>query len=235
MSTVTMWKPPLRREYAPKPMDPGQVIVWTVRIPARWTVPPRYDSEAGTFTEGIGWTEALEYERIGTVWSAATSASSWWAVPDDDEGNPVVVRRAGKREATGWRPEGTLYESGECAGWRDGIRRAENVRRRGIYAVVHETYTVPRTYGSREAHEPLMWHCDPDCREAEGRERDDGKDGHAGYRINRHAPSAAGGGAWTVNTVTDVLVGRVHLTSPAPFCPRCVMLEPEPARELVTA
>jgi hypothetical protein len=37
--------------------------------------------------------------------------------------------------------------------------------------------------------------------------------------------------------MVDVLTGRVHLSSPPPFCSHCVMLEDSPAatRELVTA
>ncbi len=227
MSTLPMWKPPSRREYKPKPMDPGQVIVWTVFIDAHWTVPPRHDPETGTFTEGIGWVRAVEYERIGTIWSEATSASSWWVVPEDEDPDPVVVRRAGKRDNCA-RREGTLYQSGECRDWRMAIRRAENVRKRGIYAVVHETYTAPAAwgYGRRETRQPLMWHADPECPGAEGKERDDGKDGHGAYRIGR---------GWTVSRVTDVLAGRVHEASPPPFCPRCIMLQPEPARQLVEA
>jgi hypothetical protein len=217
MSTATMWKAPARREYNPKPMDPGQVIVWTVRIDAHWTVPPRYDSETGIFTEGIGWVETLEYERIGTIWSLATSANSWWVVPEDDDPDPLVVRRAGKSLRDGF-PEGALYQSGECADWRQGIRRAENVRKRGIYAVV---LTEPMRDGSGPytAYSYRCWHSDPDCPEAAGLKRDE-RDG-----------------SWTPGRIVDVLVGREQHRGPLPFCPRCVMLEdsPEPARELVTA
>lgn len=233
-----MWKPPARREYNPKPMDPGQVIVWTHRIHGRWTVPSHYDAAANVYTPAEGWIPPVDTERIGVIWSDGSAPSTWWVLPDDDMLNPVLVRRAGKRHTPEWR-EGDLFQGTEGEGWRERIHRAENVRKRGIYAVVHETYTVPRSYGygSRETHQPLMWHCDPDCPEAADKERDDEKDGHEGYRIGRHAPSDAGGGTWTVNTVTDVLVGRVHLSSPPPFCPRCIMLEPAPetARELVTA
>lgn len=234
MSTTGMWKPPPRRDYNPKPMDPGQVIVWTYRIEGHWTVRPSRDADTGAFTEGEGWIPSVKTERIGIIWSEGSSPSTWWVLPDDDMLNPVLVRRAGKRADYGFK-EGDLFQSREGEGWREAIRRAENVRKRGIYAVVQETYTVPLSYGSRETHQPLMWHADPGCPDAAGKERDDGKDGHEGYRIDRYAPTDAGGGIWDVNSVTDVLTGRVHLSSPPPFCSRCVMLEPESARELVTA
>jgi hypothetical protein len=212
---VAMWKAPARREYQPKPMDPGQVVVWTVRIDAHWTVPPRYDSGSATFTEGIGWVGDVEYERIGTVWSQATSASSWWVVPEDGDPEPVVVRRAGKS----WKhhfPEGTLYQSGECAGWRDGIRRAENIRRRGVYAVVDSEYTSRSGgWGPATTWTTVKWHCDPDCPGAAGKPLDDG--------------TGPGYGDWDVHSITDVLVGRVHLPSAPPFCAQCIMLEPAPA------
>ena len=219
MSTATMWKPPTRREYKPKEMDPGQVIVWTVRIDAHWTVPPQYDHETGVTTPGIGWVETVEYDRIGTIWSVATSASSWWVVPeDDDDPNPVVVRRAGKSLKHHF-PEGTLYQSGECSNWRDGIRRAENVRKRGVYAV-ELTDPMRDRSGPYSAYSYHCWHSDPDCPEAAGKERTE--------RV---------GGGWGLARIVDVLIGREQHSGALPFCPRCIMLEPqpEPARELVTA
>ena len=224
MSKRAMWKTPTRREFKPKPMDPGEVVVWTVRIDAHWTVPPRYDSDTQTFTEGIGWVDTVEYERIGTIWSQATSASSWWVVPDDDDPSPVVVRRAGKSHRGQWA-EGDLFQSGECAGWRDGIRRAENVRRRGVYAVV-DSEIVSRSYSAWSSYSQtrttLKWHTDPECPAADGYDRWDGQ----AYAYESD---------WDVWRIADVLVGRVHLSSPPPFCPHCVMLEATPARELVTA
>ena len=83
-SKITMWKPPPRRDYAPKPMDPGQVVVWTHRIRGYWTVPSRYDPEANTCTPAQGWIPAVDTERIGTIWSDGSSASTWWVLPDDD-------------------------------------------------------------------------------------------------------------------------------------------------------
>ena len=216
MSKPAMWKPPTRREYKPKEMDPGQVVVWTVRIDAHWTVRPKYDAATETFSEGIGWVDTVEYERIGTVWSVATSASSWWVTPEDDDPEPVVVRRAGKSYKHHF-PEGTLYQSGECRNWREGIRRAENVRRRGVYAVIDRNEQRWNT-------KTLHWHADQECPAAEGKERWDGQE-------------YAADSDWDAWRIADVMVGRVQLASPGPFCPRCVLLEaaPEPARELVTA
>jgi hypothetical protein len=229
-SKITMWKPPPRRDYTPKPMDPGQVVVWTHRTRGYWTVPSRYDPEANTCTPAQGWIPALDTERIGTIWSDGSSPSTWWVLPDDDMLNPVLVRRAGKRHVPEWR-EGDLFQSTEGDGWRDAVRRAENVRRHGMYAVVKETYTAPgRMYGPRETRHVIEWHADPQCPHAAGKQRYDGTG--EGYGIGWTGP---GYETWNAMDATDVLIGRVQLSSPPPFCPRCIMLEPEPARELVTA
>jgi hypothetical protein len=220
-----MWKVPPRREYNPKPMDPGQRITWTVTIPGRHEHPGYMDGD--TYHGPAGkWIEAVTCTREGVIWSVATSASSWWVTPDDDPAGPVVVRRAGKSQHQ-YR-EGQLFQSGECAGWRDGIRRAENVRRRGIFAVVDSEYTTRSWSGPGTVWKTLTWHCDPDCPAAAGKPRDDG-DGCA------HGRSGPGYGDWDVHSVADVLIGRVHLASPPPFCGACIMLEPAAARELVSA
>ena len=62
----------------------------------------------------------------------------------------------------------------------------------------------------------VLWHADPDCPDAAGKPRDSSRQ-------------------WTLHRIVDVLVGREYLNGEPPFCPRCIMLEPEPARELVTA
>lgn len=200
-----MWKPPPRRKYQPKLMDPGQVIVWTVTTPGQ-----------------------DRHERIGTIWSEATSPSSWWVVPDDDERNPVVVRRHGKKFSSEHR-EGELYESREFSGWRENIRRAENVRRRGLYAVVVQTQAGSYEHWSRRQRPDthfVSWHADPDCPSAARYERWDGE-GHA-----YHA-SGPDGERWNPLTAADVLVGRVPWASDPPFCGRCVMFtEPAPASAL---
>jgi hypothetical protein len=205
-------------------MDPGEVIVWTVRIGAHWTVPPRFDAETGQFSEGIGWVETVEYERIGTIWSVATSASSWWVVPEDDDPEPVVVRRAGKSHR-GEYAEGQLFQSGECRNWRDGIRRAENVRKHGVYAVV-DSEIVSRSWsawsGDSHTRKTLKWHADQECPGAAGKPRWDG---------HEYATESD----WDTWRIADVMIGRVQLASLGPFCPRCVMLEPAADAELVSA
>jgi hypothetical protein len=207
-------------------MDPGQRVTWHVRIDGHYAVRPHF--EDGEYRGGTGWVEAVEYVREGTIWSVATSASAWWVIPDDAPSAPVIVRRAGKSRHQ-YR-EGQLFQSGECAGWREGIRRAENVRRRGVFAVVDREDVSRSWSGPGTAWKTLTWHSDPDCPAAAGKPRDDGT-GCA------HGRSGPGYGDWTVHRVVDVLIGRAQLSSPPPFCARCVMLEdaPEPARDLVTA
>jgi hypothetical protein len=232
MSKPQMWKAPARREYKPKDMDPGQVIVWSVTIPGYWTIPAHMDGDTYTGPAGT-WIPEDRYERIGTIWSVATSPNSWWVTPDDDMGNPVVVRRQGKKFSLD-RREGELYETREHLGWRDALRRAENVRKRGIFAVVEgerQPWGYSRyDYGKREMDKVISWHADTDCPLAEGKPRDDG----SGYSPDRSGP---GYGDWNALTAADVLIGRTNHQVPSSFCKHCIMLEPqpEPVRELVTA
>src|SRR5437867_2615259 len=93
-SKVTMWKVPPRREYRPRPMDPGQRVTWTVTIPGRWERPGHMEGDTYIGPSGK-WIEAVTYTREGVIWSVATSASSWWVTPVDDPVSPVVVRRQG--------------------------------------------------------------------------------------------------------------------------------------------
>lgn len=60
------WKAPKPREYAPKPLDPGQPVEW--------------DADGVT--------------RTGVIWGHADRPSSWWAQPDDAPASPVLVQKA---------------------------------------------------------------------------------------------------------------------------------------------
>lgn len=207
MTRVTMWKAPARREYSPKPMDAGQRVTWQLVIPGHYAVPPHYDEEADTYIEGIGWTEPVTHERSGVIWSAGPAPRTWWAVPDDEPLTPVVIRWSGRKRA-GEPAPGDLFESSECQDWRTVIRRAENVRKRGVYAVVLPE--PPRTGSAPyEAYSSVQWHCDPDCPLAAGRERADRP------------------GGWTLHRIVDVLVGRERFNGEPPFCRHCIMLDPD--------
>jgi hypothetical protein len=206
-----MWKPPARREYRPKAMDPGQPVTWIVKVDGRWTIPAHMDGDVYHGPSGE-YIEPCSYTRTGTVWSVATSASCWWVTPDDDPASPVIVRRHGKKFSLDCR-EGELYQTREHEGWRENIRRAENVRRRGVYAVVNREYESRSWTGRGTPWKDIAWHADPQC------------------------PAAEGSPEWDVHTAVDVLTGRVNRQVPSSFCKTCIMLEAgaEPARELVTA
>lgn len=213
-----MWKVPPRREYNPKPMDPGQRVTWHVRIDGHYANPPRF--EDGEYRGGTGWADAIEFTRAGTVWSVATSASAWWVVPDDEPGNPVVIRRAGKSYRHHW-PEGTLYQSRELEHWQDAMRRAENVRHRGVFAVIERTDPGRYDYASRrngpDTH-TLRWHAGQDCPDAAGMRRWDGK----GYAHNSHGPDSE---QWSAHSIASVLIGVTEYGGSLPVCGRCVLLE----------
>ena len=154
-------------------------------------------------------------------------------VPDGSR-EPVIVKRAGKRDGFGHGGEGALYQpqTYPAGHWSRLIRAAENVRRRGVFAVVHEERLgwTGGQYGNRVPEKVIRVHTDPACPDAEGKPADDGK----GYAVMRNAKD---GDPWTVNAVVDVVIGRVDMHGSHPFCPRCVMLEDSPAaaRELVRA
>jgi hypothetical protein len=205
--STTMWKIPPRREYNPKPMDPGQPVTWTVRIDGHHEHPGYMDGDVYRGPSGR-WIEPVTYTRTGTVWSVATSASCWWVLPDDDPQNPVVVRRHGKKWSMDHR-EGELYQTREHEGWREAIRRAENVRCRGVFAVVDSEHTSRSWTGCGETWKKVMWHADPQCPAAEGKSRDDDP-------------------TWNVHTIADVLVGRVNVQVPSSFCKHCIMLDDAP-------
>lgn len=212
MSTPVMWKAPTRREYKPKTMDPGQVIVWTARTSGYYA--------GGVWTPDAAWMPAVDTERIGTIWSEGSAPSTWWVLPDDDQFNPVIVRRAGKKQRGDYR-EGELFESAEGNGWRDAVRRAENVRARGIYPVIEYTEAGSYDYTSRctrPGTHTVVWHADPGCPDAEGKERFTG-DSARNYRGPDYA-------VWTPGDVARALTGLIQVGgSPTPFCARCIMLD----------
>ena len=218
MNASTMWKAPTRREYKPKPMDPGQRVTWTHKTDGYWTVKPTYDG--GVFTEGSGWVETVTSQRSGEIWSEGSSPNTWWVLPDDDQLNPVIVRRAGKKHRMEYG-EGVLFQSNEGSGWRNAVRRAENVRARGIYPVVESTEAGRYDYTYRKPRRgthTVVWHADPECPDAAGKARYDGE----GYARNYHHDS----GVWTAYDVACVLMGLEQIgCSPTPFCARCVMLD----------
>jgi hypothetical protein len=195
-------------------MDPGQPVTWTVNVEGRWTEPARFDGDVYRGPSGQ-YIKPYSYTRTGTVWSMATSASCWWVVPDDDLRNPVIVRRHGKKFSLDHH-EGDLHQTREHEGWHEAIRRAENVRRRGVYAVVDSEYTSRSWSGPGTTWKNVAWHTDQDCPAADGKPRDDSTE-------------------WDVHAIVDVLTGRVNRQVPSSFCQHCIMLEDAPARELVTA
>jgi hypothetical protein len=175
-----------------------------VKVEGRWTIPAHMEGDVYRGPSGE-YIEPYRYTRTGTVWSVATSATCWWVVPDDDPRNPVIVRRHGRKFPLDHR-EGELYQTREHEGWREAIRRAENVRRRGIFAVVDSEHTSRSWMGRGETWKNIAWHAAPQCPAAEGKRRDDSRE-------------------WDVHSIVDVLTGRVNRQVPSSFCQHCIMLE----------
>jgi hypothetical protein len=194
-----------RREYRPKPFDPGQPITWTRTTGGHWTEPPSPVNIYGQREHGI-WVPPETVERTGTIWSAGPVPSSLWVVPDDAAGTAVAVHLGTKREP------GPHELSFWPVTWQhDALRRAEHVRACGsIYAAVDDVREVTG-YRGRPARteETLTYHADPSCPDAAGKDRRPGMDGYLGY---------------TVDTVVDILTGRGSPASPPPFCQRCIYL-----------
>ena len=208
-----------RKAYAPKPMDPGQAVTWTVRIDGHYAVPPHYEN--GDYRGGTGWIDAVEYSRQGIIWSPGSSASTWWVIPDDSPSDAVLIRRAGKRDYRD--TEGTFFEVPTV--WHEMIRRAENVRSRGIFPVIERTEQSYRSdfRGFRESvpEHTVVWHTDPECPGAAGKQAfTSDRDGHArGYFTPDYRP-------WDPFEVARVLMGLVTIgCSPTPFCATCILLD----------
>ena len=185
-------------------MDPGQRVTWTVKVPGRWTIPAHMDGDVYHGPTGK-WIKAVSYTRTGIIWSVATSASCWWVQPDDDPATPWSS--AGRARSSLATPGGRALESRERAGWRDGIRRAENVRRRGVFAVVDSRVHValvvgPRARRGRTSPGTLT----RSARAAEGKPRDDG--GHRPAGTGPRAP-------WTCSWAGSTARSRARSASTA--------------------
>jgi hypothetical protein len=215
------WKPPRpAREYAPKPMDPGQRVEW-ITVTEGHHENPGYLAADGTYVPASGpWIEETRRTRTGVIWSVADTASAWWVQPDDDPARPAYVKRAGKS----WRDrsygEGTLYEvPGAAEAARANVARGELVRRRGIFPVAGAVLSdhTGDYYGNGAGKRvSVVWHSDPACPRAQGRERyDPGSPGFAyGYRSGRDIP-------WTPLDVAQVLASGGQ--PPSCLCPDCIV------------
>lgn len=141
--------PARRREYAPKPLDPGQPFAW--EIPAH--------SDNGT------WVEAAQ--RTGVIWSAGPGPRLLWVQPDDAPSYPVLVEIPAPSRARWHGPRET-----RGADWaRDAMRRAEAVRARGaVYAVITSTREIRayNWYDRARVINEYAYHADPDCPDAAG-------------------------------------------------------------------
>jgi hypothetical protein len=208
-ATLHTWKPPSRRQYNPKPLDPGQPITWTKEIPGRWT--------GATWGQGT-WIPSETVNRIGVIWSDGPLPSSVWVQPDDVNETvavklptlKMVQRGRGPAEMPSYGPD-----------WQQAApRRANHVAASGtVYAVVNETRESYRHGYRRGTEEIMLWHCDPECPDAASKER---------------RPDRLGYG-YTIKTVIDGLIGRTHPHSDGAWCRRCIWLdelaEVEPVNE----
>lgn len=232
-----MWKMPSRRDYNPKPMDPGQPVTWTVKVDGRWTIPAHMDGDVYHGPSGE-YIKPYSYTRTGTVWSVATSATCWWVVPDDDPRHPVIVRRHGKKFSLDHN-EGELYQTREHQNWRQAIRAAETVRAHGMFPVIERTYqrqsgmeyvSLGRDHGRHQAKYEdditVEWHSDPGCELTAGKERFTGE-----YAHGMNGPGYA---TWTPGLAAQVLAGTIEWGGQLPFCKRCIMLEDLPTEGQVT-
>lgn len=211
MTSVAMWKAPPRREYKPKPMDAGQRVTWTARTEGYYV---------GGYSPTAVYVPQVDVQRAGVIWSDGSAPHTWWVLPDDDPLNPVIVRRAGAKQRMQYRA-GELFQSGEGNGWREAVRRAENVRARGIFPVIEHTEPGRYDYISRrnlaDTH-TVVWHADRACPAAEGKELFGGDQAR-----NYRGPDYA---VWTAADVARALMGLVRVgSSPTPFCARCIMLD----------
>jgi len=194
-----MWRAPSRRDYRPKPLDPGQTITWTKEIPGRWTGP--------TWGQGT-WIPGKVVTRTGTIWADGPLPSSVWVQADDVNETVAVKMPTPKMVQRGHVPA-EMPSYGPT--WqRDALRRANHVAALGaVFAVVNEVRESYRHGYRRGTEETMLWHCDRECPDAAGKEP---RPDHLGY-------------GYTVKTVIDGLIGRTQPQSDGAWCRRCIWLD----------
>jgi hypothetical protein len=211
------WKPPRpAAEHTPALDGAGQRIEWVTVTEAHWDG-RHYDLATGTLIREGTWVPETRDTRTGTIWSVADTPSAWWVQPDDDPAHPVYVKRAGKRDRG--HGEGALYEipgAGEAA--RANVLRGELIRKRGIFPVT-DTVINEHTAGyygngsSKRVH--VMWHSDPACPRAQGKERYDPASPAIAYGFRSHHDTA-----WTPLDAAQALASGQQ--PPSCLCPHCI-------------
>jgi hypothetical protein len=221
------WKAPRpARDYSPKPMDAGQRAEWVKVTEGHWENPGHMAD--GTYVPPSGaWVDDIREARTGVIWSVADTASAWWMQPDDDPTRPVYVKRAGKS----WRDrsygEGTLYEvPGIAEAARVNANRAETIRTRGVFPVIDSqsvSYGGYRSAGTSRIF--VVWHSDPQCPRAAGKDRYDPGDRPQGivhgYQPEGRAIRSLGQPRWTVLDIADALISGEQ--APSCLCPDCIV------------
>jgi hypothetical protein len=174
--------------------------------------PPRREYKLANMAPG--WeVKFRDGERMvpGEVWSDGPDNRSWWVV---SEGRTVLVRESC----------GELRMTGDSSWWVTMIRNAEAVRRDGVFAVVESVIPAkPASYYSKAqpATSRIIWHRDPQCPDAAGRERFSGSGESDGYFRDWR------GDPWGSGSIARVIVGLERPSrSPQPFCARCVFGDP---------
>jgi hypothetical protein len=141
--------------------------------------------------------------RRGQFWSEGSRPHSFWVLPfepapwEDGQAAPVMLSRH-------WTGHGWTVAS---TGSADVVRRAENVRRRGVFAIRTGEGSLGRGYYRASAYDV---HTDPECAAADG------------WRESDRQP-------YDVWAVVDQLTGRSQGDSDHKLCPRCILLEDDAA------
>jgi hypothetical protein len=231
-STYEPWKPRKAprpaRDYSPKPMDAGQRVEW-VKVTEGHRENPAYLTDDGTYVPPSGpWIEETRETRTGVIWSVADTASAWWVQPDDDPAHPVYVKRAGKSWRDRAHGEGALYEMpGVAEAARANAIRAETIRTRGTFPVI-DSQSADHGGGYRSRgtnHIFLVWHSDPRCPRAAGKDQYDPGDHPQGivygYQPEGRAIRSLGQACWTVLDIANTLVSGEQ--APSCLCPDCIV------------
>jgi hypothetical protein len=138
--------------------------------------------------------------RRGQFWSAGSKPHTFWVLPFEaapwEPGRPVPVMLGRQWHGSGYEVAGTGEQAAE------NVRRAENVRKRGVFSITlgHDGPLVGYYRVSTR-----MVHADTECAAGDG------------WSESHHQPY----GVWRV---VDVLAGRAQAEPGVEFCPRCVML-----------
>lgn len=210
---IRAWRPPARRDYNPKPADPGQRITWTRHEPGHWTKLP--DTWGGRMPDDSDYVQPRNIERTGTIWSDGPRARTVWVQPDDaGHGDMVLVEYRTAHDVEARRYYNDDAPVSECRNERDRDWQRATIRRcdhLNASAGLFRELKAEQRWGDYKPHDYVVaYHCDPACPAIKYRTEPTGN----------YAPPIG-------DTIRKMLAGQ----SDSNLCATCVWLNPDQPAE----